>query len=113
MLRSNFNAELTQHRIKNLIVPILGRDNSYLTVTAIMYANNDAFVDSGASRSLEYYELDAYNYTTEDSNEGNNEEGSFVVEPTEGMWSEHCALTYSNSPVTFLDYDSNQELLWA
>ena len=78
-----------------------------------MYANNDAFVDSGASRSLEYYELDAYNYTTEDTNEENNAEGSFIVEPTEGMWTEHCALTYSSSPVTFLDYDSNQELLWA
>lgn len=81
-------------------------------MTTIMYANNDAF-DNGASRSHEYYEDEAYNYSMEDSNEENREESSFDIEPKEGMWTEHCALTYSNSAVTFLEYDNNLDLLWA
>lgn len=77
-----------------------------------MYSSDDAF-DNGASRSIEYYENDAYGYAIDEATGENEEEGNFDSEPIEGMWAEHCALTYSNRAVTFLEYDSNLELLWA
>jgi WD40 repeat protein len=77
-----------------------------------MYANNDSF-ENGSSRSIEYYETDPYEYAVDDLHDENNDESNFDSEPTEGMWIEHCALNYSNSPVTSLEYDSNLELLWA
>ena len=77
-----------------------------------MYTNNENFENRG-SRSIEYYENDSYGYSAEDLHEENQDESAFESEATDGMWIEHCALNYSNSPVTALEYDCNLELLWA
>ena len=75
-----------------------------------MYTNSDGFENT--DNRAEYYENEQYMYSDENEENQNQNEGVFE-EPAEGLWAEHCSLTYSNSAVTHLTYDSNLEILWA